>query len=135
MTRILREFKKQQIIHQLEQQDIDQQQYARESSMSVGQNSSLKKQSQSPAFGRKSEARSSKSEATTFNKANLKKQSQFMPDMMGATPFMANGYGDFSAAGRAENKANLYPDQSPFDALSPAELLRKSHNIPAPATG
>ena len=69
------------------------------------------------------------------SKGNLKKQSQFSPDIMGATPFMADGYGDFSAADRAENKANLYPDQSPFDALSPGELLRKSHNIPAPATG
>jgi hypothetical protein len=65
----------------------------------------------------------------------LKKQSQLSPDMMGSTPLMTNGYGDFPAAGRAENKANLYPDQSPFDALSPAELLRKSHNIPSPATG
>jgi hypothetical protein len=68
----------------------------------------------------------------------LKKQSQLSPDMMGATPFMTNGYGDLSAAYRAENKANkacpeLGMDQ--FDALSPSELLRKSHNIPAPATG
>ena len=105
MTRILHEFKKQQIIRQLEQQDIDQQQYARESSMSAGKDS------------------------------NLKKQSQFTPDMMGATPFMEDGYGDLAAAGRAENKANLYPDQSPFDSLSPGELLRKSHNIPAKPTG
>ena len=109
MTRILREFKKQQIIRQLEQQDAYKQ--------------------YEPSPSRRDEA------ATRTNKSNLKKQSQFSPDMMGANPFMADGYGDFPAAGRAENKANLYPDQDLFDSLSPGELLRKSHNIPAKPTG
>jgi len=42
-----------------------------------GVKESKAKQSQSTAFGRKSETRSSKSEMTTFDKAKLKKQSQF----------------------------------------------------------
>jgi hypothetical protein len=76
--------------------------------------------------------------STRANNRNLKKQSQSSPDMMGANPFMEDVYGDFSAAGRAENKANKACTElgmGPFDAPSPAELLRKSHNIPAKPTG
>jgi hypothetical protein len=108
MTRILQEFKKQQIIHQLEQQE---------------------QTIHNPMNDSRDEA------VTRTQNSNLKKQSQFSPDMMGANPFMTKEYGDFPAAVRAENKANLYPDQSPFDAPSPSELLRKSHNISAKSTG
>jgi hypothetical protein len=124
MTRILREFKKQQIIHQLEQQDAYKQ-YESEQTIHNPMNDNRDK----AATRIRDEA------STRANNRNLKKQSQSSPDIMGANPFMEDVYGDFSAAGRAENKANLYPDQSPFDSLSPAELLRKSHNIPAKTTG
>ena len=126
MTRILHEFKKQQIMRRIEQQDITYNQAVGGTEALTGKKVNLKKQSQ---YDR------SEFSVQRAAKTNLKKQSQFSTDMMGATPFMADGYGDFSAAGRAENKANLYPDQSPFDSLSPAELLRKSHNIPAKPTG
>ena len=105
MTRMLREFKKQQIIRRIEQNDITYNQ-------AVGG-----------------------TEALTGKKVNLKKQSQSAPVSKDVNPFKSSCYDDFSAAGIGENKANLSLDQSQFDALSPSELLRKSHNIPAPATG
>ena len=38
--------------------------------------------------------------------SDLKKQSQFTPDVMGAKPFMKGGYGNIPAGGNAGNKAN-----------------------------
>jgi hypothetical protein len=72
----------------------------------------LEKQSQSPTFGRKSEALSSKSETTIFDRLNLKKQSQFMSGLMGVTPFMKGTFDNISPASKDENKAK----QSQFDA-------------------
>jgi hypothetical protein len=117
MTRILHEFKKQQIMRRIEQQDISYDQAVGGTEALTGKKVNLKKQSQSPAFGRKSEARSSKSETTAFDKGNLKKQTQFPPDMMGATPFMTDVYGDLSTAGAGENKANK-ANQSQFQTHS-----------------
>jgi len=102
MTRILHEFKKQQIMRRIEQQDISYDQ-------AVGG-----------------------TEALTGKKVNLKKQSQSAPAAKSATPFMANGYGDFPAVGRAENKANLYPDQSQFQthsAMKAGRSVRCSSDI------
>jgi hypothetical protein len=76
MTRMLREFKKQQLMRRIEQQDVSYDQ-------AVGG-----------------------TEALTGKKVNLKKQSQFVPGVKNISPFSLNDYGDFSAAGDAENKAN-----------------------------
>ena len=40
-------------------------------------------------------------------KTSLKKQSQFTPALTGVTPFMKGDYGEWTAAGAEENKANL----------------------------
>ncbi len=41
-----------------------------------------------------------------FCDSKLKKQSQFVPDIMGVTPFMEGGYGIIPAGRFDENKAN-----------------------------
>jgi hypothetical protein len=73
---MLREFKKQQIMRQIVQQDTGRQQFVPERSLPAEKNS------------------------------GLKKQSQFAPDLMGVTPFMEGGYGNIPAAGTEENKPN-----------------------------
>jgi hypothetical protein len=74
----------------------------------------LKKQSQSPVFGRKSEALISKSETTVFDRLNLKKQSQFMPWLMSVTPFIEGPYGKNSLCGAQQNKAKQSQFEAPF---------------------
>jgi len=62
-----------------------------------------KKQSQLPAFGRKLEALSPKSETILQNKANL-------PDrQIGAMSAIAMIYGDFGGWRQRKNKANCRP--------------------------
>ena len=86
MLRILKEFKKQQVMRIIVQQDMNQQfelpPSLRDRITNAGKN------------------------------IDLKKQSQFTPDMMGVNPFMQGGYGDFPPGGAQQNKAN----QSQFDA-------------------
>jgi hypothetical protein len=69
----------------------------------------LKKQSQMPAFGWKSEARSLESEITTFCKAHLKKQTQFSKGEMGVTSIMTKDYENKTALWPRRNKANSKP--------------------------
>jgi len=76
MTRMLREFKKQQIMRRIEQQDISYDQ-------AVGG-----------------------VEAFTEKKVNVKKQTQIPPGSMGATPFVEGDYGNMPALEIEENKAN-----------------------------
>jgi hypothetical protein len=80
---MLREFKKQQIMRQIEKQDIDQQ------------------YEPSPSLGDEDATRSPQEQ-----KGNLKKQSQYVPGIMNVTPFMKGGYGNISDLGIGENKAN-----------------------------
>ncbi len=117
MLRMLREFKKQQIMKQIIQQDT----------------------------GRQSEPSPSlRDEAATRSNAgkniDLKKQSQFMPDLMGVTPFMKSDYDNISAAEIEENKANppglsmptrnLRTSQSQFHApLLPERLLKTKNRL------
>jgi len=79
----------------------------------VSGENALKKQSESPAFGRKSEALSSKYE-TTFDRLNLKKQSQFVPRLLGVTSFEKGAYDDISPAGDVKNKANRTIERGPI---------------------
>ncbi len=76
MLRMLREFKKQQIMRQIERQDIGHDQAVAEA------------------------------EALTGKKVDLKKQSQLVPGMMGTNPFGQGDYGDMSMFGADVNKAN-----------------------------
>jgi hypothetical protein len=129
MTRMLREFKKQQIIRRIEQNDITYNQAVGGTEALTGKKVNLKKQSQ---YDR------SESGVQRAAKTDLKKQSQFSPDLMGVSPFVKEVYDDLSTAGIGENKANKACSElgmGPFDGPSPSELLRKSHNIPAPPTG
>jgi hypothetical protein len=63
------------------------------------------KQSQSPACGRKSEARNTKSETRTYLEPDLKKQSQFFRGKMNATLSFARLYENTLAPDSEENKA------------------------------
>jgi len=83
MLRMLKEFKKQQFLRLVVLQEM--------------------KQQFEPSPSLRDEA------ATQFNAGkniDLKKQSQFMPDMMGVNSFVHGGYGDFPAGRIDENKAN-----------------------------
>jgi hypothetical protein len=51
-------------------------------------------------------------EALMGRKVNLKKQSQFMPGLMGVTPFIKEAYGKNMPAGDDENKANITVNSS-----------------------
>jgi len=101
MTKMLREFKKQQIMRRIEQNDI----------------------SYNQAVGG--------TEALTGKKVNLKKQSQFTPDLMGLTPFGKGDYGSMPAGYGEENKAN----QSQFFAPEQTEGVGKREESLAAATG
>jgi hypothetical protein len=70
-----------------------------------------------------------KAEAFTGKKVDLKKQSQFVPGLMGVTPFAKGDYGDISVAGIEENKAN----QSQFQAPTQQKGTVKREKLP-PAT-
>jgi hypothetical protein len=100
MLRMLKEFKKQQVMRIIVQQDMNQQielpPSLRDRITNAGKNN------------------------------NMKKQSQFAPDLMGVNPFMQGGYGDFSAGRIDENKAN----QSQFDALISREGPAKIEKPP-----
>ena len=84
MTRILQEFKKQQIMRRIDQQDISYDQAVGGTEALMGKN------------------------------INLKKQSQFSPAVMGTNPFMPGNYGDMPTFGADENKANRGPFDAPF---------------------
>ncbi len=115
MLRMLREFKKQQIMKQIIQQDTGRQQFVPERSFSAEKNS------------------------------GLKKQSQFVPGMMGVNPIMEGGYGDMSMFGTGVNKANppeismptrnRRTSQSQFDAPFSPERAPNTDKPPTAATG
>jgi hypothetical protein len=96
-----------------------------------GQHVDLKIQSQygHSAFGvlrKEFQGQRSPMESLRIAGTNLKKQSQFMPDMMGANPFIQGDYGDFPPAGHSENKAK----QSQFQGHSG---LRTGRDIRCPS--
>jgi hypothetical protein len=105
VIKLTKELRKQQLMRRIARQKIGQEQAIAQTEALMGKNVNLKKQSQSPAFGQKSEALSSKSE-TVFDRLDLKKQSQFMSGLMGVTPSMKRAYDDISPVGEDENKAN-----------------------------
>ncbi len=107
VIRLTKEFRKQQLMRRVEQQFEPSPSLRDEAATREKEEiSDLKKQSQSPACGRKSEILSSKSETMVFEKAGLKKQSQFMPGLMGVTPFVNGAFDDNSPDGDVKNKAN-----------------------------
>jgi len=98
MTRIMNELKKQQIMRRIEQQDADEQ------------------YEPSPSLRDEAATR-----CPAEKKADLKKQSQFAPELMGVTPFGKGDYGNMPAGDGEENKAK----QSQFPAPEPAERTGK----------
>jgi hypothetical protein len=109
-------------MRRIEQQDISYDQAVGGTEALTGKKVNLKKQSQSA--GQRPETRNTNIEIRN----DLKKQSQLSSDFVGATPFMANGYGDFPASGRAENKANLGPFQT-HSAMKAGRSVRCSSDI------
>ena len=64
-------------------------------------------------------------------KGDLKKQTQFAPELMGVTPFAKGDYDNMPANGEEENKAK----QSQFPAPEPAKGAGKREESLAAATG
>jgi len=83
MTKMMNELKRQQIMRRIEQQDADDEQY--EPSPSLWDEAAT----QCPAE----------------KKVDLKKQSQYAPELMGATSFLKGDYGNTPAHEAEENKA------------------------------
>jgi hypothetical protein len=122
MLKMMNELKSQQIMREMKEANA-----VEENPGGPGVN--LKKQRQSPAFGRKSEARNPKSETILQNKDNsrplagnskhearnpkpeedLKKQSQFTPAEIGVNSFVGERYESRRAGRLRENKAKTKP--------------------------
>ena len=84
-------------MQRIEQRNIGQEQAITQTEGLMEKKVNLKKQSQS--IGSEFIVRSS-------SKGSLKKQSQFVPGLMGVTPFMKGAYDDNSPGGDVKNKAN-----------------------------
>jgi len=126
LIRLTKELRKQQLMRRVEQKFEPSPSLRDEAATREKEKiSDLKKQSQSPACGRKSEILSSKSETMVFEKAGLKKQSQFVPGLMGVMPFMKGAYDDYSPIGEDENKANNDIERSQFEATAKPEGIGK----------
>ena len=101
MIKTMRELERRQLIRQYQQQEADEELTRQESVQSAEK------------------------------KGDLKKQSQFMPGLMGVTPFVKGGYGVESAVGDEENKAS----QSQFDAPFSPDRMTNTEKPPTAATG
>jgi hypothetical protein len=116
----LRELERRQIIRQFQQQEAEQE-LEPEQAIHIPINDN-----RDVAATRLDEA------ATSAEKnSNLKKQSQFAPDMMGATPFMKGDYDKAPDGGDDENKAN----QSRFSAHVSSQGNGKREKPPTAANG
>jgi hypothetical protein len=72
---------------------------------------------------------SSKSEMTTFDKAKLKKQTQFVSGTNGASSYMKGDYGKIPLCGVRKNKANLsLREQSQFRFANSTAVGSRAEN-------
>ena len=108
MLKIMNELKKREIMRRIEYQDGDEQ------------------YEPSPSLRDEAATR-----CPAEKKGDLKKQSQFAPELMGVTPFDKGDYGNMPAGDGEKNKAK----QSPFPAPEPAERAGKGKKMPVAATG
>ena len=127
MIKMMKELKRCEIMRRIEQNDAEQQ-----------HNPSLRLRSgQAPSLRDEAATQSnslSQSETATRpaeKKGNLKKQSQFASALMGVTSFVKEDYGNKSAGGVEENKAN----QSQFPASVLTEGAGKREKSVAAGTG
>ena len=100
--------KKLQIVRRIEREEPQEQLFDQAVAAELN-NINFAEQSQKPAFGGKSEIRSSKSETSGPYGENFAEQSQFAPDLMGSTSFMKRDYDDTTHPETAGNKANSPP--------------------------
>jgi hypothetical protein len=96
LHKTMRELERRRLIRQFQQQEAEQE-LETEQAIHI------------PINGNRDVAATRQDEAATRAEKNsdLKKQSQFAPDMIGATPFMKGDYDNMPACGDDENKANL----------------------------
>jgi hypothetical protein len=99
VVRLTKELRKQRLMRRIERREIDQEQAIAQTEALMEKKVNLKKQTQST--GHRPETRNTNIEI--LNK--LKKQSQFVPGLMGVRPFMKGGYEDSSPVDEVENKA------------------------------
>jgi hypothetical protein len=148
MMKMIKELKRFQIMRRIELQDANQQnepspslrdEAATRSALSVSKGN-LKKQTQN--YGSQFQVPGS---AVTARNVDLKKQTQFIQDLMGAKSFMQRNYNNNPAGLTGENKANpsglsmsarnCRTSQSQFDAPEPPKGAGKREKPVAAATG
>ena len=90
MTKMMNELKRQQIMRRIEHGDDEQQLFAPAQAIPIPINDNRDEAATLPAE----------------KKVDLKKQSQYAPELIGATSFVKGDYGNTPAHGAEENKAN-----------------------------
>lgn len=131
MHKTINKFKKLQIMRRIEREDAEERLLAR-ATAAEGHNSNLAKQSQSPAAGRRREARNPKdamsgaegSETSGAGEGTFVKRSHFEPDLMGTTPFVETCYNGTSPAGVRQDEANQSQFHRPISARAVEESAR-----------
>ena len=112
----------------VEREDAEERLLAR-ATAAEGHNSDLAKQSQSPATGRRLEARNPKHDMSGVEgpetsgacAGTFVKRSQCEPGVMGATPFMDRPYDDTPPAAAQESEANQSQFHKPISARAVEE--------------
>ena len=115
VLKITNELKRQQIMHQIEQQDADEQ-YEPDQAIhipikdnrDVAATPSVRDEAATPSV------RDVAATQSTKKKGELEKQTQYAPELIGVTPFVKRDYGNMPACGIEENKAKQ--SQSPAAA-------------------
>ncbi|MGB2863745.1 MAG: hypothetical protein WBC05_10510 [Sedimentisphaerales bacterium] len=93
MTKMMKELKRYEIMRRIEHEDAGEQLY-------------LHAQTIPKASGFEAATESVRDEAATPKKGDLKKQTQFAPELIGVTPFVKRDYSNIPAGRIEENKAN-----------------------------
>jgi len=140
VIKLMKELKRFQIMRQIEFEDVEPQ-FEPDQTIPIPINDNRDEaatQSNYPSnkdeAATRSDSLSQRDEAATREteqKVDLKKQSQFVPALIGVTPFVKGGYDNNSAAGDDENKAK----QSQFSAPASPKGIEKREKSVSAATG
>jgi len=108
LNRTITKLKKLQIVRRIEREDAAEQLFDQAVAAELN-NINFAEQSQTPAFGGKSEARNPKFETSGAYTDDFVKQTQFMQDLVDRISFMERRYDDTDHPETAGNKANSNP--------------------------
>ena len=127
MIKMMKELKRQEIMRRIEHGDDDQQQYLHAQTIpkACGFEAAARSMQNSPSL------RDEVATPPAEKKGDLKKQTQFAPELMGTTTYLKGDYENKPACGVEENKANQ--SQSPAPELT--KRAGKREKSLAAATG